>query len=152
MEHPGIRYGGWIPERMCQEEYLHWNHKEGKVMGKFRPDGFGQYEHEGRHVSFFVEVDLATMSNKAFAKKVQRYLDYSKSGRYHDRFGTRFFRVLIATVGSERLKNLKHTTEKLTDNIFWFTTLDQVRRERFLGKIWHRTGKDGLHSLLHDPN
>jgi hypothetical protein len=150
MDSPGIRNGGWIPERLCQEEYRHWNQKEGNVKGRFRPDGFSQYEYDGRMFSFFVEVDLATMSNKAFAKKVQRYLDYSKSGRYHDRFGTRFFRVLIATVGTERLKNLKQTTEKLTDNIFWLTTLDQVRREKFFSKIWHRAGKDGLHSLLHN--
>ena len=148
MDHPEIRCGGWIPERLCQEEYRHWNKVEGKVKGKFRPDGFSQYEHEGRLFSFFVEVDLATMSNKAFARKVQRYLDYSRSGRYQDRFGARFFRVLIATVGSERLKNLKQTTEKLTDNIFWFTTLGQVNRETFFGKVWHRAGKDSLHSLL----
>ena len=148
IEHPEMRYGGWIPERLCQEEYRHWNKAEGKIKGKFRPDGFSQYEYQGRLFSFFVEVDLATMSNKAFASKVQRYLDYSKSGRYQGRFGTRFFRVLVATVGSERLKNLKQTTEKLTDNIFWFTTLDKVCKDRFFGKVWHRAGKDGLHSLL----
>jgi hypothetical protein len=148
IEHPEMRHCGWIPERLCQEEYRHWNHTEGKVKGKFRPDGFSQYEYQDRLFSFFVEVDLATMSNKAFAGKVQRYLDYSKSGRYQDRFGTRFFRVLVATVGSERLKNLKQTTEKLTDNIFWFTTLENIRREKFFGKVWHRAGKDGLHSLL----
>ena len=151
MDHPEIRYGGWTPERLCQEEYRHWKLMEGKVTGKFRPDGFSQYEHEGRQFSFFVEVDLATMSNKAFASKVQRYLDYSKSGRYQEQYGTRFFRVLVATVGSERLQNLKKTTEKLTDNIFWFTTLDQIRKERFFGEIWHRAGKDGLYSLLHNP-
>ncbi len=148
IEQPEMRHCGWIPERLCQEEYRHWNHKEGTVTGKFRPDGFSQYEHEGRMFSFFVEVDLATMSNKAFASKVGRYLDYSKSGRYQDRFGTPFFRVLVATVGSERLKNLKQTTEKLTDNIFWFTTLGQVNRKTFFGKVWQRAGKDGLHSLL----
>ena len=150
MDHPDMRHCGWIPERLCQEEYRHWSHTEGRVKGRFRPDGFSQYEYQGRLFSIFVEVDLATMSNRAFAKKVQRYLDYSKSGRYRDRFGTRFFRVLVATVGSERLKNLKRTTEKLTDNIFWFSTLDKIRRETFFGKIWHRAGRDGLHSLLNN--
>jgi len=79
---------------------------------------------------------------------VQRYLNYSKSGQYQERFGTRFFRALVATVGNERLQNLKRTTETLTDNIFWFTTLDNICREKFFGKVWYRTGKDGLHSLL----
>jgi len=146
--HPDMRHCGWIPERLCQEEYRHWNHTEGKVKGRFRPDGFSQYEYQGRLFSFFVEVDLSTMSNKAFARKVQRYLDYSKSGRYQDRFGTPFFRVLVATVGTQRLENLKRTTEQFTDSIFWFTTLDKVCPEKFFGKVWRRAGKDGLHSLV----
>ena len=148
MDHPEMRYCGWTPERLCQEEYKQWKLMEGKVIGKFRPDGYGQYEYNDRQFSFFVEVDLATMSNKAFASKVGRYLDYSKSGRYQEQYGTRFFRVLVATVGSERLQNLKRTTEKLTDSIFWFTTLDNICREKFFRKVWHRVGKDDFHSLL----
>ena len=147
-DHPLVRYDRWIPERLCQEEYRTWKLMEGKVRGKFRPDGYGQYWHHDRPFSFFVEVDLATMSNKAFEAKVQRYLDYSKSGGCEERFGTKLFRVLVATVGSERLKNLKRTTERRTDSIFWFATLDQICRERFFRKVWHRAGKDGLHSLL----
>jgi hypothetical protein len=147
-DHPDIRYIQWVPERMCQEEYKTWKLMEGKVKGKFRPDGYGQYAHRDRQFSFFVEVDLATMSNKAFEDKVQRYLDYSKSGGCEDRYGTKLFRVLVATVGSQRLANLKRATEKCTDSIFWFTTLDQVCRERFFGKVWQRAGKTGLHSLL----
>ena len=63
-------------------------------------------------------------------------------------FGTPFFRVLVSTVGSERLQNLKRTTESLTDSIFWFTTLDKICKDRFFRKVWHRAGKDGLYSLL----
>lgn len=147
-DHPQVQYGRWVPERMCQDEYRLWRLMEGKVIGTFRPDGYGQYWHGDRLFSFFVEVDLATMSNKAFASKVRRYLDYSRSGRYEERFGAKFFRVLVATVGSGRLENLKRTTEKHTDSIFWFTTLGQVCRERFFGEVWHRAGKDGLYSLL----
>jgi hypothetical protein len=56
--------------------------------------------------------------------------------------------VLVATVGSQRLANLKAATEKRTDSIFWFTTLDKICRERFFGKVWQRVGKTGLYSLL----
>lgn len=146
--HPDTRYIQWVPERMCQEEYRTWKLMEGKVTGKFRPDGYGQYGHRERQFSFFVEVDLATMSNKAIEDKVQRYLDYSRSGVCQERYGTKLFRVLVATVGSQRLANLKMTAEKCTDSIFWFTTLDNVCRERFFGEVWQRAGKDGLHSLL----
>ena len=147
-DHLHVQYERWAPERMCQDEYQTWKLMGGKVAGKFRPDGFGQYWHGDRLFSFFAEVDLATMSHKAIENKVRRYLDYSKSGRYEERFGAKFFRVLIATVGNGRLQNLKRVTEKHTDSIFWFTTLGQVCRERFFGRVWHRAGKDGLHSLL----
>jgi hypothetical protein len=146
--HPSTEYVKWIPERMCQDEYRLQRLMDGRTDGKFRPDGCGQYRHHDRLFSFFVEVDLATMSNKAFEDKVERYLDYSRSGRYEEHYGTRFFRVLVATVGTGRLENLKKTTEKLTDTIFWFTTLGNVCRERFLGKVWQRAGTDGLYSLL----
>jgi len=149
--YPEVRYERWVPERMCQDEYRTWKLMEGKVKGKFRPDGYGQYWHQDRLFSSFVEVDLATESNKAFGDKVRRYLDYSKSGRYEERYGAKLFRVLVATVGSQRLQNLKRATEKHTDTMFWFTTLGQVCRERFFGEVWQRAGKDGLHSLLDRP-
>ena len=147
-DHPSTEYIQWVPERMCQDEYRLRRFMEGRTDGKFRPDGCGQYRRQGRLFSFFVEVDLATMSNKAFEEKVGRYLDYSRSGRYEEQYGSRFFRVLVATVGNGRLENLKRTTEKLTDSIFWFTTLGNVCRERLFGKVWQRAGKDGLYSLL----
>ena len=93
-------------------------------------------------------VDLGTMSGKAFKHKVQRYLDYSESGGYEKRFGFKYFRVLVATTGAQRLANLKQTTEELTDSIFWFTTLDQIWQGRTFDAIWMKAGQDGLYPLL----
>jgi hypothetical protein len=146
--HDGIKFERWVSERECQDEYRFRRAFMGKLIGKFRPDGFVQYRHDGRMFSSFVEVDLATMSNKAFEEKVQRYMDYSKSGGYEKRYKAKYFRVLVATVGGQRLENLKRTTEKLTDSIFWFTTLGQICKERLFDKVWQRAGKDGLYSLL----
>jgi len=98
--------------------------------------------------SFFIEVDLGTMSGKAFRDKVQRYLDYSMSGRYQQVSGVKYFRVLVATVGEQRLANLKGVTEELTDSIFWFTTLDQVKQGRVFDRIWLRAGQEGLYPLF----
>jgi len=146
--HPQVEYEQWIPERMCQDEYQLQKLWEGRITGKFRPDGYGQYWYQERLFSLFVEIDLGTMSGQAFRNKVQRYLDYSLSGRYEQQFGSKFFRVLIATKGTQRLLNLKKVTEELTNTIFWFTTINQVSRENFFGKIWRRPGKHFLYSLL----
>lgn len=146
-DHPDVSLEGWIPERMCEDSYRFWRAGE-KVAGKLRPDGYCQCQHGEKRYSFFVEVDLGTMSGKAFEHKVQRYLDYSESGRYQQRFGVRYFRVLVATTGAQRLANLKQTSEELTDSIFWFTTLDQVWRGKVFDRIWVRAGQEGIYTLL----
>jgi len=145
--HPHLTLEGWIPERMCEDSYRFWR-IGGKVAGKLRPDGYCQLREGEKRYSFFVEVDLGTMSSKAIGHKVQRYLDYSESGRYEERFGSKYFRVLVATTGAQRLANLKQTTEELTDSIFWFTTLEQIWQGRTFDAVWMRAGQGGLYPLL----
>lgn len=144
---PDVSLEGWIPERLCEDSYQFWRGTE-KIQGKIRPDGYCQCRYGEKIYSFFIEVDLGTMSSKAIAHKVQRYLDYSESGRYESRFGVRFFRVLMATTTSQRMANLKRTTEERTDTIFWFTTLDQVQQGRVFEQIWTRAGWEGVYTLL----
>ncbi len=149
---PNIILEGWIPERMCEESYRFWR-IGGKVVGKLRPDGYCQLRERGmapeeKRYSFFVEVDLGTMSSKAFRHKAQRYLDYSESGGYEKRFGCKYFRVLVATTGQQRLANLKQTTEELTDSIFWFTTLEQIWQGKAFDAIWMKAGQEGLYPML----
>ena len=137
----------WVPERMCEDSYSLWRRGE-RVIGKLRPDGYCRCCQNGKIYSFFIEVDLGTMSNKAIAHKVQRYLDYSDSGRYHQASGMKYFRVLVVTVGTQRLANLKVTTEVLTDRIFWFATLEDVLQGRLFEPVWQQAGKDGIYPLL----
>ena len=144
---PDLSLEGWIPERMCEDSYQCWRGGE-KISGKIRPDGYCQCRYEDKMYSFFIEVDLGTMSNQAIAHKVQRYLDYSSSGRYERRFGVPFFRALMATTSSQRMANLKQTTEELTDSIFWFTTLDKIWKGKLFDRIWLRSGQEGIHKLL----
>jgi hypothetical protein len=146
-KHPDVSLTGWIPERMCEDSYRFWRGME-KVEGKIRPDGYCQCQYGEKRYSFFIEVDLGTMSSKAIAHKVQRYLDYSESGRYEKRFGVRFFRVLMVTTSSQRMANLKRTTESLTDSIFWLTTTDQVQQGRIFHQVWTKAGREGLYTLL----
>jgi len=144
---PDLRLEVWVPERMCEDSYQVWR-GGGRITGKLRPDGYCRCRQDGRILSFFIEVDLGTMSNKAFRDKVQRYLDYSDSGRYQQISGVKYFRVLVATVGEQRLSNLKGVTEELTDSVFWFTTLEQIRRGLIFDQIWQRAGQDGLYPLF----
>jgi hypothetical protein len=54
----------------------------------------------------------------------------------------------MATTSSQRMANLKQTTEELTDSIFWFTTLDKIWKGKLFDRIWLRAGQEGIHKLL----
>jgi hypothetical protein len=88
------------------------------------------------------------MSNTRFKSKIQVYLDYAQFGLYQQRYGLNFFRVLVTTKTTERLFNLKSTTETLTDKMFWFSEASNITPEKIFDGIWERPGRDGKFSLL----
>ncbi len=113
-----------------------------------RPDSCLCLTYQGRLYSFFVEADCSTMTTGRLKAKATTYLDYARSGRCLQDFGFQFFRVLIITKGQARLTSLKTTIEELTDRLFYFSTRDQVCQDPVLGRIWQRTGQQGMFSLL----
>ncbi len=146
-KHQQVQLERWINEIDLQDEY------ETRTAGRLtkrliRPDGYGRYSHKGKLYSFFLELDRATETNGRFERKARSYLDYGKSGRYPQTFGVRFFRVLVVTTTLRRLKNLKATTQGFTHGLFWFTTLDKIRKGEIFGPIWIRSGQEGQYSLL----
>jgi hypothetical protein len=107
----------------------------------------------------FLEVDLATetvgmaagsANRKTFARKIQAYLAYYRSGQYTRRYGTQAMRVLVVTTGRKRLQNLRTVTARVGGGSqFWFATLDQIDPETVLhGPIWQVAGAEGERSLL----
>jgi len=90
------------------------------------------------------------MSHSRFRLRIQSYLEYAQSGYYQARYGVRYFRVLIITITLERLFNLKRLIEGLTNKIFWFTTMDQIRSRNVFQSIWYRAGRDGLFPLVEE--
>jgi hypothetical protein len=133
----------WLPEQDAKNGYG-W-HSGSKVLA---PDAYGRYGFGDRVISFFVELDRATMTNKRWQEKVDRYLEYSASGRYEERFGMKLFRVLVVTTTPQRRSNLLSVTAERTDKMFWFTTLESIRDRGVLGAGWSRSGSIGLQLLL----
>jgi len=133
----------WLNEDACLQEY-------GRRRGIIRPDAYFRFFNNGRIYSFFLEVDRSTMSHSRFRLRIQSYLEYAQSGYYQARYGVRYFRVLIITITLERLFNLKRLIEGLTNKIFWFTTMDQIRSRNVFQSIWYRAGRDGLFPLVEE--
>ena len=83
-----------------------------------------------------------------FTSKVQSYIDFDVMGYYRQRFGVKFFRVLVITKTCERLYNLKKAVETVTDKLFWFTTLEQVTPNTVFDQIWQRVGRNEYYPLI----
>ena len=88
----------WIPERLLEDRFTITEDGEIKRT-KIRADGFLQYQHEttGQIYSAFVEADLGTMSQKQILAKVSRYLHYFQTELPGEKYGSRWFRVLMIT-------------------------------------------------------
>ena len=83
-----------------------------------------------------------------FTGKVQSYIDFNVLGYYRQRFGVKYFRVLVITKTCERLYNLKKAVETVTDKLFWFTTLEQITPNTVFGPIWKRAGSKKYYPLI----
>lgn len=139
----------WVSSIDCLEEYSLLNPKSGKPEKKtFRPDAYFRYFQNSKLFGCFVEADRSTVNNSRFQEKARVYLEYSQSGSYQQKYGLKFFRVLVLTKTGERLLNLKSVTEKLTDKIFWFTTWKNLEPGKAFGPIWQRPGRAGNFSLM----
>jgi hypothetical protein len=121
------------------------------------PDGYFLLD-TGRHFyHHFLEVDLRTVTGAAstwgrrdWARKVQVYLEYYRSGKYQYRYKTQGLRILTVTTSEKRLANLKTITEKAGGRSrFWFTTFERVRASDVLiDPIWQTAGDTELHTLV----
>ena len=111
------------------------------------PDAYAEYEVANLTYCAFIEYDRGTETVSRFEHKVRRYLEIARSGRFHQVFGRKFFRVLVVTDGTGRLKTLSQATARHTDKVFRFTTLSQLIHQGPLASIWWRPGAQTLESL-----
>jgi hypothetical protein len=97
-----------------------------------------------------VTADAAARDKRDWARKVQIYLEYYRSGKFQARYRTKSCRILTVTTSPARLATLKRTTEAAGGRTrFWFTTLDQVEPDRVLTQpIWSAAASDSQHSLV----
>ena len=112
------------------------------------PDGYLEVQASENMLAMFLEVDLGNESRSVWRRKVQTYLAYAISGNFTKQFGRLQFRTLVVTNSERRLASLRAATSELTDRIFWFTTIDLIRRVGFWSAAWRRPTGDQRLSLL----
>jgi hypothetical protein len=93
----------------------------------------------------FLEVDLGTEALPILRRKFQLYLQLATSGEFPALFSQPRFRVLVLTTTDRRVENLRQVASKLTDKIFWFSTVREATRDGFWQASWLRpTGIEKL--------
>jgi len=112
------------------------------------PDGYFEIRSPAGVRACFVEVDLGTEALPVIQRKVQLYLHLATSGEFPSLFHQSQFRVLVIANSERRLQSLRAAIAKLTDKIFWLTTLESVNRECFWSSVWLRPTSDNKQTLL----
>jgi len=137
----------WLDARSCEQRF---EVRDGGKVTKstLRPDGFFQLTHESKLYSFFVEIDLATSSQEQLQAKFQTYLDFQNLGLYERAFGLKTFYVLVVTNSPERRDSLKETADRLSSDIFWFSTSPDMGTKWLTDAIWRRSRFSEIRALF----
>ena len=112
------------------------------------PDGYAELATPTKTLAMFLEVDLGHESLSIWDKKVEKYWQYADSGSYTTQFNQPQFRTLVVANSERRAASLRAATAKVTEKIFWFTTLDAITSNGFWSPIWRRPTDDEHQSLL----
>lgn len=158
----GIQLLHWLDEKTLKsremKDSVEITGSEGQITkATIVPDGYfaltdGVYDYHN-----LLEIDMGTetgisdkFNRRTFARKIRGYLAYYDSGKYAKKYGATAMTVLTVTTGQARMSNLKKIAERLDgDEMFWFTTFDQVSPETVLTvPIWTVAGQKGFHPLV----
>jgi len=115
------------------------------------PDGYAEILHPSGTLAAFLEVDLGSEGRKVWKEKVKEYLRYALSGLFEGQFGRQRFRVLVIVTSERRLHSIRAIVAAATEKIFWFTTIESIRRDGFWSPIWLRPRDDERQSLVQLP-
>lgn len=106
------------------------------------PDGYVELGTLAGLLAAFLEVDLGSESLRVWKEKVENYLRYAMSGSFEKEFGTDRFRVLVIAHSERRLESIRKVVNETTDKIFWFASLESIRRDGLFAPVWRRPKGD----------
>lgn len=112
------------------------------------PDGYLEVFTPQKTVAAFLEVDRGHEGLSVWKRKVESYLRYAISGNFEKQSGQPQFRVLVVVNSERRMHSLRAATLRLTEKIFWFTTLDSITNDGFWSPVWLRAQGDERLSLI----
>jgi hypothetical protein len=136
LEHPGYEFVRFLSDRELAAMNL-----------PLVPDGYCEYRLSDKSYAAFLEVDRGTESRSRWTAKVNAYLQLAHRGTFAEKFGRRFFRVLVTVPSARRRGGIAREISKRTDRIFWLTVHDDLLYYGPFAPIWHRPNGSGPQSL-----
>jgi hypothetical protein len=112
------------------------------------PDGYLELQTPSGIVAAFLEVDLGHERGPVWMEKVENYLRLALAGRPEGDALHRPFRVLVLAPSDRRLISIRGVIAAKTEKIFWFASLEAIRREGLFAPIWLRPSGDTRHGLI----
>ena len=110
------------------------------------PDGYVEFTTPTGIDASFLEVDLGHEALSVWKEKTRHYLQFALSGEFQKQFGQQSgiarFRVIVLANSQRRLNSIRATVATITQKIFWFSTLDAVRGDKFFASVWLRPTGD----------
>jgi hypothetical protein len=133
----GLKFGTIPIPRVSFVNWLAFH--EALVAGlSLIPDGYVEFATPSGIDASFIEVDLGHEGLAIWKEKTRHYLQLALSGEYERQFRQSRFRVLVLANSERRLQSIRAAVRGVTEKIFWFTSLDAVRNEKFFGPVWLR--------------
>jgi hypothetical protein len=114
------------------------------------PDGYVELQTPSGIVAAFLEVDLGHERLRVWRDKVRNYLDLAVTGNFEREFKQHRFRVLVVADSARRLAAIRQVVLSATDKIFWFATLESIRRHGIFDPIWDRPKSKEEQSLIRE--
>jgi hypothetical protein len=102
------------------------------------PDGYVEFSTPIGIDASFLEADLGHEALSVWKEKTRHYLQFALSGECRKQFGTDRFRVIVLANSQRRLNSIRAAVAPITEKIFWFSTFDAVRDDKFFASVWLR--------------
>jgi len=111
------------------------------------PDAYFEIHSNETVRPMFLEVDLGTEGLPVWNKKINEYLSLAATGEFERIFQKPRFAVAVVTTSEKRMHSLRLHTTKITQKLFYFTTLKGMQEQGFWSSIWHRPDGKQTQSL-----
>lgn len=143
----------WMSESDLKADYdrVQIPNDKGKLQDiSLIPDGYFTIQTPHGNASFFLEMDMGTMTVGRFTTKIRAYIAYMKTGAYTQRYQTRSLRILSITNSYTRCENLRVSAESVgADKRFLFASQAMITAESILHQaVWHGAGNPSPTPLI----